>query len=147
MPVKFWKALQDVHLQQHPGTRLNATNTFLSIRKLPKSLASLMPQADKGMQDLKALHPWDYTIKKLNAELHSMALICTLPAEYNTFISSLLLLSNLNLKKLQAAFQTEETQHQSCSIDSTTSLTFRASTTPHCSNNHHFNIQFTLHLL
>ncbi|KDQ59222.1 hypothetical protein JAAARDRAFT_206163 [Jaapia argillacea MUCL 33604] len=80
--VEFWKALQAVHLQQCP---------------------------DKGMQDLKALRPSDYTIKKLNAELHSMALIHALPAEYNTFVSSLLLLSDLNLKKLQAAFQSEET--------------------------------------
>ncbi|KDQ55040.1 hypothetical protein JAAARDRAFT_115459, partial [Jaapia argillacea MUCL 33604] len=90
--VVFWKASQAVHLQQFPGTCFNAMNSFLSIRKLPdKSLTSLMAQVDKGMQDLKALCPSDYTIEKLNTELHSMALICALPAEYNTFVSSLLL--------------------------------------------------------
>ncbi|KDQ55421.1 hypothetical protein JAAARDRAFT_111133, partial [Jaapia argillacea MUCL 33604] len=97
-----------VYLQQRPGMCFNAMNTFLSIRKLPnKSLASLMAQVDKEMQDLKALCPSGYTIKKLDAELHSMALICALPAEYNMLVSSLLLLSDLNLKKLKAAFQSE----------------------------------------
>ncbi|KDQ53441.1 hypothetical protein JAAARDRAFT_197499 [Jaapia argillacea MUCL 33604] len=84
-----------------------------------------------GMQDLGALRPSDYTIKELNTELHSMALICALPAECNTPVFPLLLLSDLDLKKLQAAFQSEETQHQSHSIDSTTSLDPRASNTPH----------------
>ncbi|KDQ61644.1 hypothetical protein JAAARDRAFT_190380 [Jaapia argillacea MUCL 33604] len=128
----LWLALEDGQKVHVKGKEDDAVE-FGSIRKLPDQfLTSLMACTDKGMQDLKALHPSDYTIKKLDTELlHSMALICTLPAEYATFVSSLLLLSDLDLKKLQATFQSEETQHLSCSTDSTSSLAFRASTTSH----------------
>ncbi|KZT25622.1 hypothetical protein NEOLEDRAFT_1178396, partial [Neolentinus lepideus HHB14362 ss-1] len=57
-----------------------------------------------------------------------MALICTLPAEYNNFISSLLLLNSLDLSKLQSAFQNEESQCFACSIDSSPSLAMVAGT-------------------
>ena len=40
-----------------------------------------------------------------------MTLIRALPAEYNNFASSLLLIDSLDLAKLQSAFQNEESQH------------------------------------
>ncbi|KDQ61641.1 hypothetical protein JAAARDRAFT_31110 [Jaapia argillacea MUCL 33604] len=51
--VKFWKALQAVHLQQCPGTCFNAMNTFLSIRKLPDSwIQSPRSSSSVAMQSL-----------------------------------------------------------------------------------------------
>ena len=65
------------------------------------------------MQDIKALHPASFTIIDLDQELLSMSLIRALPSEYNSFVSSLLLLDSLDTTKLQAAFQNEESQRLS----------------------------------
>ncbi|KZT19015.1 hypothetical protein NEOLEDRAFT_1033846, partial [Neolentinus lepideus HHB14362 ss-1] len=91
-PAKMWLKLKEVHVQQKPGMHFNTYDALLGLRKLEgESLASLMAQADKAMQDIRALHPRDFTIDSLNNDLTSMALIRALPSEYNNFISSLLL--------------------------------------------------------
>ena len=70
-----------------------------------------MARADKAMQDIRALCPPNFTLDMLDKELQCMTLIRALPADYNTFASSLLLLDALDLDKLQSAFQNEESQH------------------------------------
>ncbi|KZT18137.1 hypothetical protein NEOLEDRAFT_1196160 [Neolentinus lepideus HHB14362 ss-1] len=128
-PAKMWLKLKEVHVQQKPGTRFNAYDALLGLRKLEgESLTSLMARADKAMQDICALHPRDFTIDSLDNDLTSMALIRALPAEYNNFVSSLLLLDSLDLSKLQSAFQNEESQRFARGIDSSPSLAMAAGT-------------------
>jgi len=125
-PVAMWRKLDSVHLQKKPGARFNAYEALLSIRKREdESLSDLMGRADKAMQDIKALRPASFTIVDLDQELLSMSLIRALPSEYNSFVSSLLLLDSLDTTKLQAAFQNEESQRAPLSPG-------RYRTIPHC---------------
>ena len=110
-PVQMWKKLEGVHLQKKPGARFNAYDTLFNIRKEEnESLSTLMARADKALQDIKALRPTNFSLEALDNELLCMTLIRALPAEYNNFASSLLLLDSLDLDKLKSAFQSEETQ-------------------------------------
>src|SRR5918992_2828554 len=121
-PVAMWKKLEGVHLQKKPRTCFNAYEVLFSIRKAEEeSLSTLMARAGKAMQDIKALHPSGFTIDQLDKELECMALIRSLPADYNNFASSLLLLDAFDLSKLQSAFQNEEAQRTARQIDSSSS--------------------------
>jgi hypothetical protein len=109
-PAATWRKLEGVHLQKKPGARFTAYETLFSIRKQEdESLDALMTRADKASQDIKALRPPQFTLQNLDEELLCMALIRVLPAEYNGFVSSLLLLDSLDVDKLKSAFQNEET--------------------------------------
>ncbi|KAJ3858531.1 hypothetical protein EV359DRAFT_18620, partial [Lentinula novae-zelandiae] len=58
----------------------------------------------------KALRQDGYSLDDLDSELESMALIRSLPSNYNNFVSSLLILDTVDIEKLRSAFQNEETQ-------------------------------------
>jgi len=104
-PAAMWTKLEAVHVQKKPGTRFNAYEVLFSVKKADdESLSALTARADKAMQDIKALRPAGFTLADLDKELESMALIRALPADYNNFASSLLLLDALNLEKIQSAF-------------------------------------------
>src|SRR3984957_16117795 len=110
-PTAMWVKLESVHVQKRPGARFNAYDSLFSIRKNDdETLPALMARADKALQDIKSLHSSNFTLNQLDNELECMALICALPAEYNTFVSSLLLLDSLDLDKLKSAFQNKESQ-------------------------------------
>ena len=127
-PVTMWKKLEGVHLQKKPGTRFNAYEVLFSIRKAEEeSLTTLMARADKAMQNVKALRPTTFTLDDLDKELVCMALIRSLPADYNNFASSLLLLDSLDLTKLQSAFQNEEMQRTARHIDTSPALALHTS--------------------
>ena len=68
-------------------------------------------QHEKALQDIKLLFSSNFTLNQLDNELECVVLICDLPAQYNTFVSFLLLLDLLDLDKLKSAFQNEESQH------------------------------------
>ena len=85
-----------------------------------------MARADKALQDIKVLRPSTFTLDTLDKELLCMTLIQALPAEYNNFASSLLLLDSLDIDKLQSAFQNEESQHLAHNV-STSSLALQSS--------------------
>ena len=113
-PVKMWKKLKDIHIQQKPGARFNAYQTLFGVRKHDaESLSDLMGCADKALQDIQALRPSTFTLQDLDNELLSMALIRALPSQYDNFVSSLLLLDSFEIDKLKSAFQNEETQRTS----------------------------------
>ena len=96
-PVTMWSKLEAVHLQKRPGTRFNAYDALFSIQKADdENLPALMARADKAMQDIRALRPPNFTLDMLDKELQCMTLIRALPADYNTFASSLLLLDALD---------------------------------------------------
>src|SRR6267154_1355255 len=107
----MWSKLENVHLQKRPGTRFNAYNALFSICKADdETLPALMARAEKAMQNIKALRPLNFTLDMLDKELQCMTLIHALPADYNTFASSILLLDAFDLDKLQSAFHNEESQ-------------------------------------
>ena len=110
-PAEMWRKLEGVHLQKKPGACFNAYDILFNIRKEEsETLPSLMARADKAMQDIKALRPTTFTLDDLDKELLCMTLIRALPAEFNHFASSLLLLDALDLDKLKSAFHNEESQ-------------------------------------
>ncbi|KAA1479767.1 hypothetical protein DENSPDRAFT_846360, partial [Dentipellis sp. KUC8613] len=108
-PVLMWTTLASVHVQKRPGTRFNAYDDFFSIRLGDgESLQSLMNRIDEGMRSIQALRPETYALKDLDNELVCMAMVRSLPPEYSTFTSSLLLLDKLDRTSLQDAFRNEE---------------------------------------
>ena len=110
-PTAMWVKLESFHVQKRPGACFNAYDSLFSIRKNnDETLPALMARADKALQDIKSLRSSNFTLNQLDNELECMALIRALPAEYNTFVSSLLLLDSLDLDKLKSAFQNEESQ-------------------------------------
>ena len=121
-PVAMWSKLENVHLQKRPGTRFNAYDALFSIRKAEdETLPALMARAEKAMQDIKALRPSNFTLDMLDKELQCMTLIRALPADYNTFASSILLLDAFDLEKLQSAFHNEESQRLARNVASSSS--------------------------
>lgn len=112
-PIAMWKKLESVHEAKRPGSRFNALDDFFSIRKLPEeTLPALVNRIEAAMQKYKNLRPADFTIDQMDDELNSMAMVRSLPEEYSTFASTLLLLDKLDKSVLQQAFHTEETQRR-----------------------------------
>ena len=61
------------------------------------------------MQHIQDLRPTAFTLNDLDDELHSMALIRSLPDEYKSLAQSLMLLDDLNKNTIREAFLAEET--------------------------------------
>ncbi|KAI0337893.1 hypothetical protein BDW22DRAFT_1314006, partial [Trametopsis cervina] len=107
--VEIWKKLESVHLQKVPGARFNAWESFFSIQMGSEdTLSAPMTRIDAAMVQIKNLRPKDFSIKDLDEELVCMTMIRALPAEYQSFASSLQLLDQMSKVKLQAAFINEE---------------------------------------
>ncbi|KAE9384866.1 hypothetical protein BT96DRAFT_750123, partial [Gymnopus androsaceus JB14] len=107
----IWITLQDVHQQKKPRTRFNAFDSLFAVcLKEDEKLDTLISQVSESIAAIKALCPETYSLDDLDKELEAMALIRSLPPDYNSFMSSLLLLDTLDLTKLRAAFQTEQIQ-------------------------------------
>ena len=64
------------------------------------------------MQTIQDLRPTAFTLKEMDDELHSMALIQALPDEYKSRSQSLMLLNDLNKTKIREAFLAEEMNSQ-----------------------------------
>ncbi|KAJ3779541.1 hypothetical protein GGU10DRAFT_402273, partial [Lentinula aff. detonsa] len=107
-PRKIWTTLRDIHQQKKPGTRFSTFNMLFAITKDDdESLLTLVGRVSKAVDAIKASRPEQYILEDLDTELESMALICSLPSDYNNFVSSLLLLDSLDVAKLKAAFHNE----------------------------------------
>ena len=112
-PIRIWTTLRDAHMSKKPGARFNAYDSLFSIRKQPnESLQSLCARIDASMQAIQDLRPTPFTLKEIDDELHSMALIRALPEEYKSLSQSLMLLDDLNKTKIREAFLAEETNSQ-----------------------------------
>lgn len=124
----MWERLEQVHLIKRPGQRFNAYDSLFSIRKKDdESLTSLLGRVDQSLQRIKDLRPKAFTIDDLDQELSSMALICSLPAEYNSFVSSLLLLLQFDCSTLNEAFTTEENQRRTRNLDTSSQVALSTS--------------------
>ena len=112
-PIRIWTTLRDVHMSKKPGARFNAYDNLFSIRKQPnESLQSLCARIDASMQLIQDLRPTPFTLTEMDDELHSMALIRSLPDEYKSLSQSLMLHDDLNKNKIREAFLAEETNSQ-----------------------------------
>src|SRR5665213_288005 len=104
-PVRIWTELEAIHVQKRPTSRYNAYNTLFSIKKLPdESLQSVTARIVAAMKDVVLLRHTTFTIDELDEDLKSMAMIRSLPSEYKTFVSSLVLLPQFDFKTLKEAF-------------------------------------------
>jgi hypothetical protein len=108
-PKKMWEELEAIHVQKRPSTRFIAYNTLLSITKQDEeSLPSLTSRIEKAMQDIKQLRPKAFTITDLDNDLVSMTMVRSLGPEYQSFVSSLVLLPQFDFKTVKEAFLNEE---------------------------------------
>ena len=108
-PMQIWIHLEAAHVSKKPAMRFNAYLDLFSIRKRDdETLSSVMIRIDQAMQQIRNLRPQAFTLANLEDELHSMAMITCLPAEYSSFRSSLMLLDQIDKKTLQEAFRNEE---------------------------------------
>jgi hypothetical protein len=69
-----------------------------------------MGRIESAMQAIRSLRPDSFTVAELDDELQAMAMIRALPAEYQAFRSSLMLLDKIDKRTLQEAFKNEEIQ-------------------------------------
>ncbi|KAH7922157.1 hypothetical protein BV22DRAFT_1114030 [Leucogyrophana mollusca] len=125
-PITMWSTLASIHIQERPGTRFNAWDDFFSIRKQDdEALSSLITRIEDSMSKIQELRSKDAskpcTLADLDAGLVSMAIIRSLPEEFDHFVSSLMLLKSLDKQELKAAFLAEETQRRRCADGSGTS--------------------------
>ncbi|KIJ40880.1 hypothetical protein M422DRAFT_141388, partial [Sphaerobolus stellatus SS14] len=111
-PKEMWDKLKSVHSKSTPNSRFNSLSDLLSIQlKDGEFLTDLSARIQGAMQKVKAIQPKGYTLDNLDEELVSMSMIKDLPFEtYGSFISSVLLLSDLSKDAILQAFRTEETQ-------------------------------------
>ena len=105
-PIKMWELLEAAHLSKKPGARFNAYDDLFNIRKQDdETLVDLGVRIEKAMQTIQNLRPADFTITKLDAELQCMALIRSLPEEYQHLFMSLLLKDKLDKSTILQAFR------------------------------------------
>jgi len=112
-PVKIWRKLEQVHLIKKAGSRFNAYDDLFSIRKhSDETLQELVNRIESAMQRIKNLRSDAFTLNQLDQELQVMAMLRSLPEEYNHFVSSLLIQEKLEKSTVLEAFQTYQTQQQ-----------------------------------
>ena len=112
-PKKMWDELESIHIQKRPSTRFIAYSNLLNIQKNPdESLPALTTRIEKAMQDVISLRHKTFTIDDLDSDLLSMAMVRSLPAEYEAFVSSLSLLPQFDFRTLKEAFIIEETNRK-----------------------------------
>jgi hypothetical protein len=112
-PVAMWSTLEATYHQKRAGSRFNAYDDLLAIRKQEdESLQSLINRVDESMKLCQSLRPKNFDLAALDKELTSMVLIRSLPDEYSHFVSSLLLMDKLDKDTITQAFLTEETQRR-----------------------------------
>lgn len=112
-PKAMWDKLKSIHSKSAPNSRFNSLNNLFAIRlKDNESLMALSACIQGAMQNVRALRPaGKYDITTLDEELVIMTMIrALLCEEYSSFISSVLLLPNLDKDSMLEAFRTEETQ-------------------------------------
>jgi hypothetical protein len=138
-PVKMWERLETVHVVKQAGARFNSYDSFFSIRKKEdESLVALTTWIDGAMQTIQSLRPNTFTLQTLDEELFCMAMIRSLPEDYNTLTTSLLLKGTLDKDIMIQAFQTEESQRQQrATIDSLSSSTTKALAASSSPPHHH----------
>ena len=121
-------------MQQKASTCFVAYDEFFTIRKRPEeSLSALSTRVEQAMAWIQQLCPFTFTLKTSDDELSCMAMMHALGNEYKHFTSSLALLTDLDMDKVKAVFQTEEMNRRP-RPDPSASSALSASTSTCCCN-------------
>ena len=108
-PIAMWKKLEDVHQKKSPGNHFIAYDELFSIRKEDhETLATLASRVKDCHETIKKVRPSKFTLDDLDDELMCMAMIRALPEEHKSFVSSLMLLPQLNVPTLEEAFRNHD---------------------------------------
>ena len=108
-PKRMWELLERGNQSKKPGMRFNTYSDLFSVRKEEnETLEGLISRVTEKIRAIKDLRPAGFTLDDLDNELHSMALIRALPDEYSSFISSLMLIDNLDRGTVHEAFRNEQ---------------------------------------
>ena len=110
----MWAKLKTLYAQDNAALRFLILDQFLSISKSEdESLTALCARVDDSLQQVRAARSDKMELVKFEEELAMMALIRSLPEEFSTFRSSLLLVpGELSLQKVKEAFLQEERNRQ-----------------------------------
>ena len=109
-PVKIWAKLEAAHLTKLPTEGFNVYSDFFGITLGPGELLfSVILRIDEAFQCIVNLCPSEYTLKNLDDELQSMAMIRALTPEYSSFRSTLMMQKEIKQETLVTAFRVEET--------------------------------------
>ena len=91
-PVKMWNALKKLHEQDNPTARYLAYHSFLSIQKREnESLKQLTSRVERALHDVRNTRKAELTLDKFEEELACAVLCRTLPEEFSSFRSAVLL--------------------------------------------------------
>lgn len=113
-PVVMWRKLESIHVLKRPATRFNAYQNLLTITKRPdESLADVVLRVEHALIEVQDLRSSAYDIAQLDDDLATMALIHALPDADQGFVSSLILLPQLDRATVTEAFRAEDTQRRS----------------------------------
>ncbi|KNZ77267.1 hypothetical protein J132_05977 [Termitomyces sp. J132] len=101
-PAAMWSKLKEIHLKSASNAWFNSLTDVFNIHLCK----------DEELIDLCMHIQETYTIETLDDELLVMAMLCALPHEdYGSFISSVLMLNNLNQDAIIEAFCMEQVQY------------------------------------
>jgi hypothetical protein len=132
----MWTKLEKINMGKKAGACFNAYDDLFNIRKKEESLMSLTNRIDSAVYTIKNLHPQGFSLEKFDEELTSMAMICSLPDDYASFVSSLLVMDKLEKSAIYQAFHAAETQRRCCAetefSDKALNTVSQPSTTLHC---------------
>ena len=101
-PSAMWTALENAHRQKKPAQRFNAYEKLFSMQKTDdESLTQFAGRIKASLIDIQALRDSGFTLKSLDDELASMALLKGLPTEkYSNLRTSLLMTTKLSMSDL-----------------------------------------------
>ena len=120
-PVVMWSLLETAHLKKRPSTRFNAYNELFLIRKQEdESLSGLVNRVQAAAQHVKDVRTKDFSLTTLDDDLAAMTLIRALPAEYQSFVSSLVLLPSFDYAAVKESFYLEEQNRIARDLDNPT---------------------------
>ena len=133
-PKKMWELLEKGNQSKKPSMRFNTYDDLFSVRKQEnEGLEGLIARVSEKIRAIKDLRPPGFTLDDLDNELHSMALIRALPDEYSSFVSSLMLIDNLDCSTIHEAFRNEQlNRERRPGVSSDSGVALAANSNPTC---------------
>ena len=137
-PVKIWETLKAAFIQQRTAPRFNAYHTLLSIQKgQDESLDAVINRVDQQIRVIKSLSPQSFTLDDLYDELATMAIIRSLPQDFDHVIRTISILDVFDKQKVISGLRNMEDNRQNImgTVLSTTSSSSSSSSLPNRSKN------------
>ncbi|KAL5520685.1 hypothetical protein ACEPAF_2686 [Sanghuangporus sanghuang] len=104
-PVKMWTELQKINEQDNPAARFNVYDEFFNItKKEDESLTNLVSRVELALHKIRSTHSSTLKLEEFENELACACLIRTLPKDYASFCSAVLLIKEFKWNNLKEAF-------------------------------------------